>query len=294
MASQEQGEIEANKKYNLKLRTLYNIAGLQFVFPDPLIKGNYQIVPAEDKDNASQDALTIAISTQGITENITVLGGKGALNPPKRTQIGDLQFDVKYGSKEVKLPFSLKLNDFIADKYPGTEKSYSSFMSKVTVLDQPTFDYDIYMNHILNYKGYRFFQASFDPDEKGTVLSVNNDSAGTIVTYIGYFLLYIGLLGLLFFGKTRFKKLAKMLEEIRLKKATLIIVSLFSFTFSLAQHNNNAPDLNSDSLILSQAFDKKQAEKFGKLIIQDSGGRMKPANTFASELIRKVSKSDSY
>ncbi len=294
MASQEQGVIEANKKYNLKLRTLYNIAGLQFVFPDPLIKGNYQIVPAEDKDNATQDALTIAISTQGITENITVLGGKGAINPPKRTQIGDLQFDVKYGSKEVKLPFSLKLNDFIADKYPGTEKSYSSFMSKVTVLDQPTFDYDIYMNHILNYKGYRFFQASFDPDEKGTVLSVNNDSAGTIVTYIGYFLLYIGLLGLLFFGKTRFKKLAKMLEEIRLKKATLVIVSLFSFTFSQAQHNNNTPNFNSDSLILAQAFDKKQAEKFGKLIIQDSGGRMKPVNTFASELIRKVSKSDSY
>ena len=294
MASQEQGVIEANKKYNLKLRTLYNIAGLQFVFPDPLIKGNYQIVPAEDKDNATQDALTIAISTQGITENITVLGGKGAINPPKRTQIGDLQFDVKYGSKEVKLPFSLKLNDFIADKYPGTEKSYSSFMSKVTVLDQPTFDYDIYMNHILNYKGYRFFQASFDPDEKGTVLSVNNDSAGTIVTYIGYFLLYIGLLGLLFFGKTRFKKLAKMLEEIRLKKATLIIFSLISFTFSLAQHNNNTPNFNSDSLILAQAFDKKQAEKFGKLIIQDSGGRMKPANTFASELIRKVSNSESY
>ena len=294
MASQEQGVIEPNKKYNLKLRTLYNIAGLQFVFPDPLIKGNYQIVPAEDKDNATQDALTIAISTQGITENITVLGGKGAINPPKRTQIGDLQFDVKYGSKEVKLPFSLKLNDFIADKYPGTEKSYSSFMSKVTVLDQPTFDYDIYMNHILNYKGYRFFQASFDPDEKGTVLSVNNDSAGTIVTYIGYFLLYIGLLGLLFFGKTRFKKLAKMLEEIRLKKATLVIVSLFSFTFSQAQHNNNTPNFNSDSLILAQAFDKKQAEKFGKLIIQDSGGRMKPANTFASELIRKVSNSESY
>ena len=31
------------------------------------------------------------------------------------------------------------------------------------------------MNNILNHKGYRFFQASFDPDEKGTVLSVNDD-----------------------------------------------------------------------------------------------------------------------
>ncbi|MBT3561328.1 MAG: cytochrome c biogenesis protein CcsA, partial [Flavobacteriaceae bacterium] len=30
------------------------------------------------------------------------------------------------------------------------------------------------------------------------------------------------------------------------------------------------------------------------LVIQDSGGRMKPLNTFASELLRKVSKSDSY
>ena len=48
-------------------------------------------------------------------------------------------------------------------------------MSKVTVQDESSFDYDIYMNNILNHKGYRFFQASFDPDEKGTVLSVNND-----------------------------------------------------------------------------------------------------------------------
>ena len=81
-------------------------------------------------------------------------------------------------------------------------------MSKVTVLDDPTFDHDIYMNHILNHKGYRFFQASFDPDEKGTVLSVNHDAVGTAVTYAGYFLLYIGLLGLMFFGKTRFKSLS--------------------------------------------------------------------------------------
>ena len=49
---------------------------------------------------------------------------------------------------------------------------------------QTNFDYDIYMNHILNHSGYRFFQASFDPDEKGTVLSVNHDYFGTLITYI--------------------------------------------------------------------------------------------------------------
>jgi hypothetical protein len=37
------------------------------------------------------------------------------------------------------------------------------------------FDARIYMNNILDYEGYRFFQSSFDPDEKGTVLSVSHD-----------------------------------------------------------------------------------------------------------------------
>src|SRR5690606_19102173 len=36
------------------------------------------------------------------------------------------------------------------------------------------------------------------------------------------------------------------------------------------------------------------AEKFGAMIIQDEGGRMKPINTFASELLRKLSGKDKY
>lgn len=50
------------------------------------------------------------------------------------------------------------------------------------------------MNHILNYEGYRFFQSSFDQDELGTILSVNHDFWGTWVSYLGYFLLTLGLL----------------------------------------------------------------------------------------------------
>lgn len=52
--------------------------------------------------------------------------------------------------------------------------------------------YRIYMNHPLNYGGYKFFQMSYDPDEKGTVLSVNHDP-GVLPTYIGYGLLALGL-----------------------------------------------------------------------------------------------------
>ena len=146
---------------------------------------------------------------------------------------------MKYGSLEYELPFKIKLNDFIAEKYPGTEKSYSSFMSKVSVLDNNNFDHEIYMNHILNHKGYRFFQASFDPDEKGTILSVNHDFYGTLITYLGYFLLYIGLIGIMFFGKTRFKDLALQLEKVKLKKQSLLIFFLFFSSIGLSQENHD-------------------------------------------------------
>jgi hypothetical protein len=38
------------------------------------------------------------------------------------------------------------------------------------------------MNNVLICDGYRF-QSGFDPDEKGTILSVNHDFLGTALTY---------------------------------------------------------------------------------------------------------------
>ena len=49
-----------------------------------------------------------------------------------------------------------------------------------------------------------------------------------------------------------------------------------------------------DSIIKADAFSTEHSNKFGQLVIQDTGGRMKPANTFSSELLRKVSKKDNY
>ena len=146
------------------------------------------------------------------------------------------------------------------------------------------------MNNILNYKGYRFFQASFDPDEKGTVLSVNNDFWGTFITYAGYFLLYLSMMGIFFLGNSRFKFLAKQLN-----KKTAVLVLLFFSSGLFSQNNNSVPKSEYiDSIITSTSYTKEHASKFGKIVIQDSGGRMKPANTFSSELLRKVSRSNSY
>ena len=91
-------------------------------------------------------------------------------------------------------------------------------MSKVRVEDTESFDYDIYMNHVLDHKGYRFFQASFNPDEKGTILSVNHDWWGTYITYFGYIFLYLSMIGIFFVGKTRFQDLSKALDKIKRKR----------------------------------------------------------------------------
>lgn len=297
MADQFQGNLTADEISPLELRSLYTLPNFQFVIPEPALRGRFDIVKADPQSGVQQNALLLEVSSMGEASKVTLLGGKGFTADPKKISVGGLDFYLQYGSLPLELPFSIRLNDFIAEKYPGTEKSYASFMSKITVEESTPFDYDIYMNHILDHKGYRFFQASFDPDEKGTILSVNHDWWGTWITYIGYFLLYLSMIGIFFIGKTRFKELAKTLDKIQKQKKKLaLMLLLISTTFAQGQlieqpHRNT---IDFDSIIQADAFSKEHAEMFGSLIIQDAGGRMKPANTFSSELLRKVSKSDTY
>ena len=143
MSTQQNGNLSKDVKQPLELRSLYQIPGFQFVFPEPALRGVFEIVDAEVTDREIEDALYLNLNYNGKTEKVALLGGRGYVNSPKSLTIDDLDFHLSYGSNEVELPFSIQLNDFIAEKYPGTENSYSSFMSKVTVQDKETFDYDI-------------------------------------------------------------------------------------------------------------------------------------------------------
>ncbi len=305
MADQFSGTLAVDSVQTLQLRSLYTLGTLQFVMPQPPIRGSYQAVriPEGERNDNDPDAMLIDVTSQGQTVRKALIGSKGRLQYTDPFTLGALTFRAAYGSKIRELPFSITLNDFIAEKYPGTEKAYSAFMSKITVNDDRSFDYDIFMNHVLDHRGYRFFQASFDPDEKGTVLSVNHDFWGTWVTYTGYFLLYIGLMGIIFFGNTRFRELARNLEKVKAKKAVLTTFLLLIAPLAWSQEPGPQPDHNHsvlpateqvDSLILALSVPREEAEKFGHLVIQDDGGRMKPVNTFSSELLRKLSFRDSY
>lgn len=303
MADRKEGKVAKDSVQELMYRSLYNFSGAQFVLPELPIKGIKTFKSSGDfKSKTHDDALTVIVTTGDEKKEVTVVGSKGKTGEPVMVKVGELDYTFFFGSKSYTLPFSLKLNDFIAEKYPGTEKSYSSFESKVTVIDpeEKQFDARIYMNNILDYKGYRFFQANFDSDEKGTVLSVNHDFWGTTITYIGYTILYICMLLILFAKNTRFGELKRKLETVKKKKAKLLSLFLLFSTLGFAQQNNDnhshqeSSGMNFIDSIKKYKVPELQASRFGKLVIQDDGGRMKPINTFSSELLRKVSHNDTY
>ncbi len=90
-------------------------------------------------------------------------------------ELGGMYFQLVWGPAEIPVPFEIYLEDFILTRYPGS-KSPSSYKSKILVTDyddDSSFGYEIFMNNVLDYKGYRFFQSSYDQDEMGTIFSVN-------------------------------------------------------------------------------------------------------------------------
>ena len=323
MADKLQGKVTKDNVQPLMMRSLYSIGEMRFVFPDPAVKGIVDYKSDNDfKAKNHEDAITVKVMAEGQEKIVTVLGSKGKVGEAKTVKIGKTDYTFFYGSKAYVLPFKIKLNDFIAQKYPGTEKSYSSFESKVTVEDKEPFDARIYMNNVLDHKGYRFFQSSFDPDEKGTVLSVNHDFWGTALTYAGYFMLYFAMMSIMFTKYSRFADIKRKLEVVKTKKAKLLTILVLMFSFSSvaqeqehnhadheghahteaeaepAKHENHTKKVPSqdelNALITKYKVPEEHAAKFGRLIIQDGGGRMKPINTFSSELLRKVSHDDAY
>jgi cytochrome c-type biogenesis protein CcsB len=298
MADKFQGRVAKDSLQPLMMRSLYRVGGAQFVFPEPAIKGIKALKSNNDwREKRGEDAVVVTVKSEGKEKTVTLKGSKGKLGEPVAVKIGKLEYTLSYGSKVYKLPFSIKLDDFIATKYPGSEKSYAAFESQVTVLDSgKDFDARIFMNNVLDHEGYRFFQASFDPDEKGTILSVNHDVWGTNITYLGYFMLFFGLMAIMFTKYSRFADLKRKLEKVKNKKAKLIsvFVLLFGLNAFGQTHEHKMSTTEVDEFIQKNSISAEHAEKFGRLIIQDNGGRMKPVNTFSSELLRKVSKSDAY
>jgi cytochrome c-type biogenesis protein CcsB len=275
----------------LNTMQLYSFGNVQLVVRQFFASGKTQMVTSSN-EKSGVAAIMMKLTYNGKTEEIGVIGGKGMLGKASSTSIGDAQFTLAYGSKTIKLPFSVFLRDFQLERYPGS-MSPSSFASEVTVLDpvknieKP---YRIFMNNILNYGGYRFFQSSYDKDEKGTILSVNHDGWGTTVTYIGYIIMAAGLVFNFFSRNSRFRKLMKLTSELKKKSALASLALMLGLgLLSTPAFTQNMGSMGSVNPLNISA---DHASKFGKLIVQDQDGRMKPLNTLSSELLRKIYRKD--
>lgn len=255
-----------------------------------------------EEDKTAQNApavLIVDIAYNGKNKELAVFGGKGYADNFYETKIDDLNLMLSFGAKKITLPFELYLNDFQLDRYAGS-MSPSSYASEVTLIDKrygKKENHRIFMNNVLDYDGYRFFQSSYDQDELGTVLSVNHDFWGTLITYIGYGLMIFGFIWTLFNKHSRYWDLMAKIREIRKRRKELTLVALLMFysTLTFSQHDHQHQHQNQPvPQINPYSVSAEHADKFGELIVLTYAGRLGPVHTLAVDVMHKVSRKDNF
>ncbi|TLX73904.1 cytochrome C biogenesis protein [Labilibacter sediminis] len=287
MGTQQKTELDMSEPQVFYQRVLYGAEEFFMVQTNYLEGALLKAVAAEKNEQGNfMESLVVKVEKNDQERELTIQGRSDLVGPYDSLIIDGVKIKLSYGAKVLQTPFEIHLNVFQLERYPGSE-SPSSFASEVTLKDQEAGverDFRIFMNNILNYKGYRFYQSSYDMDEKGTVLSVNKDLAGTVITYIGYFLLALSMFLSLFASKSRFRYLWQKVNEISAQRKALLLVGLMGLsTYAEAQ--------NIDEYI---TVSEEQSKKFGELWVQDNGGRIKPMNTMSGEVMRKLVKHNSF
>ena len=261
--------------------TVYTVRGYRLM-PQMLTMSG-RVVPAPGQAGGSGGgAVECTLTGPGYANKVYLWDGTGEERSEWRGMAGSLMAGVSYGSSIRSLPFSLKLNDFLVEHYPGSN-SPSGFMSMVTLTDAVNgtkLNYDIYMNHILKYHGYRFYQSSYDKDEQGTVLSVNHDPAGMYITYAGYGLLFLFIILSLLNRKSFFRTVTSGHWGSRYRRPAAIALLLILGSLAPVRGQN-------------LVIERKAADSFGAVLAQDQKGRTKPLYTISSDILRKVARENS-
>ena len=274
-------------------RMLYRFGGNAVVLKDIHEKAIVKIDSDAFKTQRGEaEYIQWKVSVGDKSKIVTTMPRKGKVGEIQRMDLEGVHIDMRVGARLIDVPFSITLKDFELERYPGS-MTPASYSSQVVLTDKEanvTMPYHIYMNHILDYKNYRLFQSSYDPDEKGTVLSVNHDP-GTLPTYLGYLLLALGMIWSLFHPNGRFQKLLKGARKIQSKKLQSSIAGFALFALlAFAPQNIQAasPKIDKNILKTMQSYNLQHTLNFGKLAVQDHQGRMKPMDTVAHDVVAKM------
>ena len=181
------------------------------------------------------------------------------------------------------LPFTVRLDDFVLDTYPGTNKP-SGYASYVHVTDKQqngrSFSAKIWMNNELSYRGYSLFQSSYQQDHgrEATVLSVSKDPGKNIV-FTGYITLLTGLVWTLV---NRARPVVRK-EATKTMAAPILILTILLFAPSLMAQEQTQTAPVASARVLSPILPPRLAQ----LPVQHDGRAM-PFDTFAREMVKKI------
>ncbi|MCR4824055.1 MAG: cytochrome c biogenesis protein CcsA [Bacteroidales bacterium] len=172
-------------------------------------------------------------------------------------------FELEDGTSS-ELPFSIRLDEFAIDYHHGS-MAPSDYRSAVTFLPENE-SVLISMNHIAKYRGFRFYQASYDEDGEGSILAVSHDPWGVGITYAGYLLLLVSMIGFFFQRDTAFR------AALRRVVSWSAIVALFLVS----------PALTASAAPASAAQERELKEALGDLYVY-YGHRVCPFDTYMQE-----------
>ena len=232
------------------------------------------------KQRQSSSIMKVEVSTQKNSLLFELKDTMQALGHAHEKMLDDVKLTLSYGSKPIELPFSIKLEKFVMQHYPGS-KMASGYSSFIKVIDgSEGFKHHIFMNNTLSYRGYKFFQSSYT--EGLSTLSVNKDP-GKLVTYFGYALLFFGLIFNLFDKKSRFNMLRKRVG----KAHFILLLSLLPYVQTYAQESADE--------IYFKNFSKESQEAsrlYSRLNVQTVSGLTKSMDTLNREILYKISGKD--
>ena len=135
---------------------------------------------------------------------IVPLDGNGTLGTWLVSMWFSEEQHVHYGGRDFRIslrpqrnykPYSLHLLEFTHEKYLGTDipKDFSSHVKLKNAVTGEERDVRIYMNNPLRYGGETYYQSSYDPDDRGTVLQVVRNP-GWLTPYLACVVISLGLL----------------------------------------------------------------------------------------------------
>lgn len=182
------------------------------------------------------------------------------------------------------LPFEVALERFDLTYYTGTQFPLD-YQSNLLIQDQErsqSLRGAVSMNRIFRYRFYRFYQSGYDPETTSSILSIAYDPWGISISYIGYALLLISLLGGMYARRHRVRQL---LKQALVSPVAMLLILLAGGTLSAEAKAPATP--------LPKTIPASVAKSLGELHILYNN-RVCPLETYAQEFTEKLYGRSSY